>query len=239
MLGYNNRFKLLYPILKGPWKKIIQNAAIITTPSNYLTNKIKEIIPIDNSKTIPNGLDFSLFKPVKKQNRIIIVARLFINKGIQDILDAIKDIQLKGWKIDIIGDGPYKEFLYKKTVENNLSKIVTFHGWIDHKDKRMKELYGRAKIFISASYFESFGQTVLEAISSGCYPLISDIESHKFIVKKNRYLFRCGDVDHLQKKIHSLLQKDIATPQIKVSQFSWDTIIDNYIQTLKKALKKK
>ena len=49
----------------------------------------------------------------------------------------------------------------------------------------MKKLYCKASIFISTSHFESFGLIVLEAISSKCYPLLSDIEGHRFLIQED------------------------------------------------------
>ncbi len=72
---------------------------------------------------IANGIDNRKFKPLKKEKRILIVARLFPNKGVQDILDALKGVDLEGWQVDIVGDGPYRSFLEKKTKEKVISAV--------------------------------------------------------------------------------------------------------------------
>ena len=162
VLGYNKRFAMLYPFLKRPWKRIVSEAKCVTAPSDFLIDSIKQITTDGTFKTISNGLDFDRFKPMKKEKRILIVARLFMNKGIQDILDALEGIEMSGWKVDIVGEGPYRDILEQKVAVNNLADSVQLLGWIDNDSDRMKELYGKAGIYISASYFESFGLTVLE-----------------------------------------------------------------------------
>ena len=71
VLGYNNKraFKYLYPLVKGRWKKIIKEAKYITTPSQFLQNKIKEITKEGNGNfiVIPNGIDKDKFKPNYKE----------------------------------------------------------------------------------------------------------------------------------------------------------------------------
>ena len=65
VLGYNNKraFKYLYPLLKGKWKKIIKEAKFVTTPSQFLQGKIKEITNYGNFIVIYNGIDEGKFKP--------------------------------------------------------------------------------------------------------------------------------------------------------------------------------
>ena len=117
VIGYNKRFKYFYPFLINNWKKIIKEAKYVTTPSNFLQNEIKKHTINGNFIVIPNGIDPNKFKPLKKQNLILIVSRLFENKGVQDIIEAVSDNELKqklekgNWKISIVGEGPYKTFL--------------------------------------------------------------------------------------------------------------------------------
>src|SRR5208337_1591359 len=82
VLGYNKRFAPLYPFLKRPWKKIVNNADCVTAPSDFLIQKIREIAGPGTYKTVPNGLDPTRFSPMKKNKKILVVARLFRNKGI-------------------------------------------------------------------------------------------------------------------------------------------------------------
>jgi len=232
VLGYNKRFAMLYPLLKRPWMSIIREAKCVTAPSDFLIDSIKNITTDGTFQTISNGLDLSRFKPMKKEKRILIVARLFLNKGIQDILDALKGIDLSDWKVDIVGEGPYHEMLEQKAVENKLTGTVKLLGWIDNNSDRMKVLYGKAGIFISASYFESFGLTVLEALSAGCYPLISDIGGHRYILQEDRYFFQVGNVMDLREKLMAAMKRGPKRLDMKLDQFSWKNVIKHYINLL-------
>jgi glycosyltransferase involved in cell wall biosynthesis len=232
VLGYNKRFALLYPFLERPWKNIVTNARCVTAPSDFQIGKIREVTDKGSFKTIANGLDMKRFVPMKKDKKILIVARLFENKGVQDILDALKGLDLDGWRVVIVGDGPYREVLERKAAINGLTGKVAFLGWVDNGSDEMKKLYGKASIYISASYFESFGLTVLEAASAGCRPLVSDIGGHRFILNNDKYFFKKGDSADLKEKLAKLLKRGTTRALIDVRRFSWDHVIKDYISVL-------
>jgi glycosyltransferase involved in cell wall biosynthesis len=234
VLGYNKRFTILYSLLKRPWKNIIRESKCVTAPSDFLIDSIKSITTDGRFQIITNGLDLKKFRPLKKEKRILVVARLFWNKGIHDILDAIRGMDMHGWTVAIVGEGPYREDLEKKIKENNLSNTVRLIGWLDNNSKEMKELYGKAGIFISASYFESFGLTVLEALSAGCYPLISDIGGHRYILNDDRYFFQKGNIVDLREKLSGLLTHEIPRHNVSLNRFSWMNVIKEYIALLEK-----
>lgn len=230
VLGYNKRFRYLYPLLARKWKEIIKEAKVVTTPSQFLQNKIKEITNKGKFIVIPNGIDPKKFKPMKKENKILVVARLFPNKGVQDILDALKGVDLKGWKVDIVGDGPYRSFLENKAKQNGLQSVVKFHGWIDNNSKKMKELYGKAKIFISASYFENMSMVLLEALASGCHVIASNVGGNPEVVKKED-LFEAKDTKGIKSKILLTVSK-IEKPVPLNKSFNLNNITINYTEKL-------
>ena len=232
VLGQNKRFAMLYPFLKIPWLSIVRNAKCVTAPSEYQMQRIRDITRDGKFKIIANGLDLTRFKPMNKKKTILVVSRLFQNKGIQDILDALSGMDLDGWRVNIVGDGPYREELMEKARANGLTDRVRFLGWIDNDSAEMKELYGTSRIFISASYFESFGLSVLEAVSAGCYPLVSDIGGHRFIIHDDRFFFQKENIEDLRKKLSRLLGHAIADNNINIKRFSWSNVIKDYISML-------
>ncbi len=233
VLGYNKRFRYIYPLVERKWKEIIREAKIITAPSQFLIDKIKDISQEGKFMVIPNGIDPEKFKPMKKEKKILVVARLFPNKGVQDILDALTVLSFKdnGWKVDIIGDGPYRSKLEKKAQQNGLVDVVTFHGWVDNNSQAMKDFYGKASIFISASYFESFGLTLLEAISAGCYPIVSDIAAHKEVLKNNPNVFKKNDAISIKDKIIEAISNSFSTQSFP-NEFSLEEVNRAYSEII-------
>ncbi len=241
VIGYNPRFNKIYPVIAPLWKKIVRNAKLITTPSLFLQKEIKKIIPeYNNFKVIPNGIDPNRIKPMEKEKMILLCSRLFVNKGVQDFLDGIKGLNLKDWKVNIVGDGPYKEELIKKAKKNKVSDKVNFVGWLDNNSKEYKEYYGKASIFVCPSYFESFGMIVAEAMQAGCALLLSDIDTFTQDFKDSGcFYFRKQDSLDLKNKLNNLINdsekiKEVQKKSLKTSEkYYWRNIIQNHNDLLK------
>jgi glycosyltransferase involved in cell wall biosynthesis len=203
VLGYNKRFSLLYHLVKPMWKSIVKHASIIGVPSNFLLNKIKDLEPAVKLVNIPNAISPSQFKPKKKKKYFLVVARLLSNKGIQEIILAISLLDMQGYTIKIVGDGPYKNELQELVKKQNL-KNIEFLGWIDNNSNQMRKLYGEAFAFISASHFENLSMVLLEAISSGCITIAADVGGNPEILPK-KYLFEAKNPQSLSHKINEII----------------------------------
>jgi glycosyltransferase involved in cell wall biosynthesis len=86
-------------------------------------------------------------------------------KGIQHLLEALRGFDLKGFGVDIVGDGPYLPTLMQMAAELQLP--VKFWGWLDNDSAELRRLYEGASIFVMSSEAESFGVVLLEAMASG------------------------------------------------------------------------
>lgn len=234
VLGYNPRFKLLYPLLIRKWRKIVKNAMFITTPSRFLGEKIIEILPevTNKIKVIHNGIDQNKFLAHPKENRILMVARLLDYKGVQDVIKALTLIKLKTWEVDIVGEGPLKEELIEQVKRSNLDDKVFFHGWVDNKSVEMKNLYGKASIFISASYFENLSVVLLEALSAGCHVLASDVGGNPEVIKEDN-LFPAKNSKALALKLKKLINSLEIKQGVVPNKFHWEGIITQYSDLLR------
>jgi len=234
VLGYNKRFRFIYPLVASKWKEIIKEAKVVITPSKFLQIKIKQITKSGKFAVIRNGIDKDKFKPMKKEKKILVVARLFKNKGVQDILDALKpisaELKQKGWKVDIVGEGPYKKILEKKAEKSDLNDLVKFHGWVDNNSKKMKDLYGHASIFIFASYFENMSMVILEALSSECKVIATNVGGNPEIVSKEN-LFEEGDIKSLSEKINQVILNKGKITKLN-NNFEWKNIVREYEKCL-------
>ncbi len=161
--------KILLRIYYSNFDKIVCNSKYI---SNYLKLKYNY-----NSITIhPPSIDSNKTILKKKLNNkslnITTVSRLSKEKRLQHIIFAISQVKEKNIILNIIGDGPEKNYLKEITKKLNLNKNVKFHG---HKKKIFKLLI-KSDLYINASYFEGFPNSVVEAASLGI-PVISS-QSH-------------------------------------------------------------
>ena len=98
--------------------------------------------------------------------RFVFSGRLIDWKGVQYLIDAFAAVSQKlPATLDILGDGPMRKSLEKKTVDAGLTATVKFHGWLPQPV--CATLLGSADIFVLPSLYECGGAVVLEAIASG------------------------------------------------------------------------
>jgi glycosyltransferase involved in cell wall biosynthesis len=114
---------------------------------------------------IPNGVSPSRFRANEpKQDRILMVTRMFQRKGVQYALDALAGQDL-GYQVSIVGEGPYLGELRQRA--DRLGLRVDFHGWLENDSLRLRELFETSRIFLFPSEAENFPVVLLEAMAAG------------------------------------------------------------------------
>ena len=181
VLGYNDRFKLLYPFLINIWKKVLDNAKTITSPSNFLEDEILKVYSKIENKIviIPNGIDTNKFKPQEKKKYIFSSGRLFINKGFQYLIQAVSDKDI-GYEVHIAGDGPMMTEL-QNLAKKSKTKVF-LHGWLDNQGSEYKNLLEQSEIFVLISSSESFGMVIAEGMCAKCAVITTNISGCAEIV---------------------------------------------------------
>jgi len=164
--GYNpNRFKTAHRLLAPVWKYVVRAADTIVCPSNSLETLIHRQEPSARTTKIPNGLDTTKFQPRRnKQDRILVVTRMFERKGVQYLIDALDGFDHK-FEVHIVGDGPYLEVLEGAVESKNLD--ITFWGYLENQSPEIRDLYETSKIFVFPSEAENFPIVLLEAMAAG------------------------------------------------------------------------
>ena len=137
-------------------------------------------------------------------------------------------MNLKGWKVKIVGDGPYKEKLLKLREEYGLMDKVEFLGWVDNSSKQMKELYGHASIFVLPSHFENMSIVLLEALASGCKVIATNVGGNPEVVGEKGILIKEKNSPEIQKNLLKFIMDMRGTKTSDFSRFKWRIIIKNY-----------
>ena len=84
------------------------------------------------------------------------------------------------WKLVIAGSGDQTELLKQLVKENHLENNVEFVGWLNSSEN--KDWYSKSKMFVSIPDSDGTSVSVLEAMSAGCIPILSDLPvSHEWI----------------------------------------------------------
>ena len=80
-------------------------------------------------------------------------------------------------KFIIAGDGPERDNLEKEAKNLNVSSFVKFLGRIPHE--RMAGLLAQADIYVSTSLYDGTSVSLLEAMGSGAFPIVTDIPANR------------------------------------------------------------
>lgn len=226
VIGHNqSRFATLYKIVKPYWKKILKNASRVTAPSQYLVDKIHETSPNINVDLVPNGIDTSIYVPGEKKRSIVTLTRLQASKGVQDLIEACAGLDLNGWEINILGDGPYRSNLESLVAEKALNNSIHFRGHVDGEE-RIRYLREAAVIF-SGSRFESFSLSVLEGSLCGCNVVASSIEPH-IMLAGAEHTYK--DIQELRKKILEIIADEPKVYDYSNQKYDWKNVVIMYRQ---------
>ncbi len=160
----------------------------------YISGKVDHVIYVSHSdfeklhaymkrdySIIPNGVDTRLFEtmPLAKRNRheLVFLGRISQNKRVDYLIHAM------GITIQTIPDlhlhilGKDWEGLQPKLMElartKGISGNIHFHG--EAEESEINSHFRKAGYFISASEYEGFGMSVIEAMAAGLVPLLNSI----------------------------------------------------------------
>ena len=183
----NNKHSFLIELQKLLRNWSINSAEIVITPSDHLKSFVsgigysKKILKINNGVNIT---DINRANESKADINLIIISRLVVQKNINIVIEAMKLLDNKNLKLNIIGEGGEFSKLENTIHDLNLQNQVQLLGKIDNN--KISQFLLTADIFIQASDYEGLPHSVLEAINyevpilstetGGCKDLLNDGE---------------------------------------------------------------
>lgn len=216
--------------------KQLKTVNFIYTVSSFAKAKLKQIYNVE-SIVIPNAVDNNVFyyEPHIKNdvpNITIIGSEEAEFKRIQNILDAVKILKNKGYKIKLNWITPTVP-----TKNTNLNPIV------NPPQKLIGDTLRKTDIYVCASMYESFCLPVLEAMTCGAAIVTTNNGGNMDFVKENinALIIEKDNVEDIVEKIETLLnntqlkEKLVKNGVEESVQFSWDyTIgkIEKYYQEI-------
>ena len=137
----------------------------------------------------------------------------------------------------------YVEFCKKYCLEGETAILVTNN--IDAKsvpdnmlifenvsDDQLSILFNQSEFFLSFSSYEGFGLAALEALASGCIPVLYQNESfERLFCKYKILLFNNIDLSFLKSKIDSLNDYDTRPVRKELkTKYSKSTLVSKYVE---------
>lgn len=179
--------------------------------------KIKHKYKEENIEVIFNGVpevtefnNISIrdnYKILKDEIVILVVGTLNYRKGMDILIEALKNLQHKNFKVLFVGEGKeeYKDVLKQKIKKNNLEKKIIFCGW-----QNPYNYYFQSDIFILPSRKEGFPLVVVEAMLQGVTVIRSNTYGayDQITDGKDGFIFENENVEELKYKITKLLDDE-------------------------------
>ena len=190
----------------------------IETKRNYKKLVDSNIAGKDKIIHLPNGIVKSNAQLDEKEKIIIYVGYVTKkNKSIDLLLNSIANIDLKGWKILLVGEvlEDIEEFIEDYFRKHPFLKDnVIFDGYVSDKDI-LSQKYAKSSIYCCLSESESFGLSTLEAAYFGNYIISTNVGCSPDIIEDTNYgKIVDHDIDSVSKCLTECIDK-------------WDEIKDN------------
>jgi glycosyltransferase involved in cell wall biosynthesis len=174
---------------------------------------------------------FSFRKTKKKLNNIVFIGSLLKTKNLDDFISLTSIYPLLNFHI--IGEGPIKEYLIKKS-----SKNVTFHGKLNHFELSRK--LANMDLHFLPSRSEGFPKVVLETASSSIPSILYNDYGADSWINHSENGFVVSNLEEVKNTIDNLIKN----PEIlirnsenvlelaekfdwKIIIKSWEKVIDN------------
>jgi len=158
-------------------RKMIERAAGIHVTSEQERDDLRSFgFELPDQLLIPNGITLPtklmIDKPSDlKSEYVLYLGRIDPKKGLDVLIAAMVEVPAKILVIAGSGEERYMSQLHAQVNQLGLAERVQFVG---HANDREKWAYYRnAALFVLPSVNENFGNTVLEAMASGCPVVVS------------------------------------------------------------------
>ena len=226
-------------------KMVLKNVNKVIACSNNDAS-IFEDITNNNLKMIENGINVEKYQQIKHikctKNHFITVGRFSQNKRIDLLLELISNLSdvFPDIKLRIVGRDydnlkvQYNRLIHKLGISDHVEIIE------GASDDELLELMADSQYFVSASEYEGFGLSALEAMAAGRIPVLSHIPSFVKMINddKNGYILDFQCMEQAVKKAKTILDNknnDVLIDQaIAYSEsYSWKTVVKDFQEVYK------
>ena len=198
-------------------KNSIKRATIVTVQTNALKNEILKLRGVSQDKiiTIPHGpglLEMTDAQPrLFPENRIWrigYITKFGPQKDFITVIKAMSHLKTSGVRIKLVLtlDENTKEYpsILHEIEANKIQDMIENLGEVTDRDN-LQRVYHSLDIFIFPSLVESFGFTLVEAMTAGLPVIVADTPSNREMVGEAGQFFPTENSKQLLEKIQSIM----------------------------------
>ena len=223
----------------------LRRSEVVFFQSEFARSIVQRSVPISKSFIIPHGLNrVSGVGPKSKPNskflQLVCISPIYYYKNYSTVLNALFELKKLGIKVNLRivgGVGDKKE--YKKLVSTcqnlGLCDDVQFTGHMEHR--QVLRLMNEADALVFASLCETFGITLLEAISVDTPVIAANIGYINEILLDHFPVFDACDPTDLARVVSDFLQQQSKYRKAEAfeslrQRFDWSRILDRYHEVI-------
>ena len=169
------------PHIKEKHVKNIHELDYVFSISEEQKDQIVEIYGIDRDRIINvgGGYNQNIFYPPKEKTyadkvRLVFCGKIDPSKGVYELIEAYKSLGLKDVTLDIIGSPTGKN---KERIERYIGDDTSIRVYNVKDQVALGEEFRKKDVFVMPSYYEGLGLVAIEALASGLYVVVTEIEA--------------------------------------------------------------
>lgn len=189
------------------------------------------------TRVIYNGVIFDTI--LSRDNRsslkpkFLVASHLRESKGIQDLIDAVHLLpsEIKNEiKIDVYGDGPYKNNLKEKIKNFSLEDCFAFMG----SRANLNEIFYNYDYLLQPTHMECFSLSILESLAANVPVITTNVGGNEEVITNgiNGFIIDVKDVKALTSILEDIYSGNkkivINTRELIANSFSLSKMIDNH-----------
>ena len=181
-----NWFKSAY--FRTITRQSLKNVAAVICVSEHDYELFSTIVPKNKLHLVRNGVQLEGYSNVRKAispGLLVGIGRLSSNKGIDRLIHAVKEVRKTHPEVRLVWVGPDEEDrmkgLQQLAQEIGVGDAVKFTGRVEVSE--IESQLSRAQLFVSASAYEGYGLSTIEAMGSGTVPLVTRVGIHPQLIR--------------------------------------------------------
>ncbi len=233
-------------------KKAIKYAIKRADKVHIETNMVKDIIidlggheakhvispfGVDINKFSPDNLDGGIREKLGLEDYHVVVSTRNLQQiyDIQTLIKAIPIVlrEISNIKFLIVGSGEQENYLKELAKNLKVADAVRFVGRISPDD--LPKYLAISDIYVSTSLSDTISVSLLEAMSCGLPPIVSDIDGNRDVIKdgENGFFFPANNPEKLAEKVVYLMKSDVIRKnfgeknrKIIIENYDWDKCME-------------
>lgn len=159
-----------------PFLEAVRRADAVTVTGRGMVEGLAQLgVSRERMRVLPHSVDTARFKPSELKGKwdIVSVGQLISRKRMDVLIDALSLLKQRGHSLraGILGKGPLESELKQRAREKGVEDLVDFLGYRDDVERVLAE----ARVLCLASEWEGVPFAMMEAMSAGLVPVVTDV----------------------------------------------------------------